>query len=111
MKASALTDSVVEMTTLATHLNEVGLSGTRSHKSYHKYYSKVGSSKSIAASEELTTRQKELSFQKGSKKDSEATGTSFQFDMLAQLANVPTRITLHELLCLSKTKETHYGRC
>jgi len=26
----------------------------------------------------------------------------FCFDILAQLANIPTRITIHELLCLSK---------
>ena len=26
----------------------------------------------------------------------------FRFDILAQLANIPARITIHELLCLSK---------
>lgn len=48
-------------------------------------------------------KQKVLRFKKGSKKDSEAIGAHFQFDVLVQLVNILARITLYELLRLFKT--------
>lgn len=44
-------------------------------------------------------------FPEGSKKDSEATNTPFQFDVLTQLANIPTRITLYELRLSKITRD------
>ena len=39
------------------------------------------------------------------KNPSRGLNTSFHFDILAHLANISDRITLHELLCLSKKNE------
>jgi len=53
-------------------------------------------------------KQKEIRYVKALPKD-KAKGTSapYRFDVLAQLANIPARITLYELLRLSKsTRET-----
>jgi len=36
------------------------------------------------------------------KNPSQGLNTPFRFDILAQLANIPGRITLYKLLCLSK---------
>jgi len=48
-------------------------------------------------------KQKEIRFDESSKKNpSRGLNTLFRFDILAQLANIPARITLHELLCISK---------
>ena len=49
-------------------------------------------------------KQKELRFSKALPKDSaKGSTTPHLFDVLAQLANIPTRITLYELLILSKS--------
>lgn len=47
------------------------------------------------------TTQKELCFQKDARKDDEVMGALFQFDIITLLANIPTCITLYELLQLS----------
>ena len=48
-------------------------------------------------------KQKEVRFNKALKKNrSQGLNTPFHFNKLAQLANIPARITLHELLQLSK---------
>ena len=48
-------------------------------------------------------KQKELRYTKALRKDNaEGSSTSFRFDVLAQLANVPARITLYGLLKISK---------
>ena len=50
-------------------------------------------------------KQKELRFFKALPKDNaEGSTTPYCFDVLAQLANIPARITLYELLRLSKSK-------
>jgi len=53
-------------------------------------------------------KQKEICFDEFLKKNpSQGLNAPFRFDILAQLANIPARITLHELLRLSKkTRET-----
>ena len=49
-------------------------------------------------------KQKELRFSKALSKDNaEGSTTPYRFDLLAQLANIPARITLYELLRLSKS--------
>jgi len=49
-------------------------------------------------------KQKELQFSKALPKDNaEGFSTPYRFDVLAQLANIPARITLYELLRLSKS--------
>ena len=48
-------------------------------------------------------KQKEIHFDESLKKNPyRGLNTPFRFDILAQLANIPTCITLHELLRLSK---------
>ena len=49
-------------------------------------------------------KQKELQFFKTlPKNNAEGSSTPYRFDILAQLANIPARITLYELLRLSKS--------
>jgi len=48
-------------------------------------------------------RQKELRFSKALSKDNAEGSTTYRFDVLTQLANIPARITLYELLRLSKS--------
>jgi len=49
-------------------------------------------------------KQKELRFSKAlPKNNTEGSPTPYRFDVLAQLANIPARITLYELLRLSKS--------
>jgi len=52
-------------------------------------------------------KQKEVRFDKALKKNpSQGFNTLFHFVILAQLANIPAHITLHELLCLfQETRE------
>jgi hypothetical protein len=47
-------------------------------------------------------KPKGLRFSHALKKNSSRLNAPFRFDILAQLANIPARITLHELLRLSK---------
>ena len=48
-------------------------------------------------------KQKEVRFDRVLKRPSgPGLDVPFHFDILAQLANIPTQITIHELLCLSK---------
>jgi len=52
---------------------------------------------------QLLEKQKELHYTKALRKgNAEGSSTFFRFDVLAQLANIPARITLYELLKLSK---------
>lgn len=64
---STLTDLEAEITIIATHPEETGLSCTRSGKNYVKDYSKVGPCKYIEIYRELSAKQKELHLQKNSK--------------------------------------------
>ena len=59
------------------------------------------------STKELVEKQKELRHFKALPKDKpEGLSAPYRFDVLAQLASIPTRITLYELLRLSKsTKE------
>jgi hypothetical protein len=92
--------------------------GTRSGQAYLKQYDQVVGpapqpstsggtlpgqpSKPVAAPLDKA-KAKEVRFDKSLKKDSaQGLDAPYQFDILAQLANIPARITLHELLRLSK---------
>jgi len=56
------------------------------------------------STKQLLENQKELWFTKTLPKDkTEGSSTPYRFDVLAQLANIPARITLYELLRLSKS--------
>ena len=48
-------------------------------------------------------KQKELRYVKTLPKSGAGSSTLFRFDTLAQLANIPSRITFYELLRLSKS--------
>ena len=48
-------------------------------------------------------KQKKLRYAKALQKDDVKLLTPFRFDVLAQIANIPTLITLYELLRLSKS--------
>jgi len=48
-------------------------------------------------------KQKELGYVKALLKNGVGPSTPFRFDILAQLANIPTRITLYDLLKLFKS--------
>ena len=88
--------------------------GTRSGKSYLRQYEKSTdeiqqqtTSAQIPASASIPTKgkekPKEVRFDHVLKKPSgQGLDTPFRFDILAQLANIPARITIHELLRLSK---------
>ena len=56
------------------------------------------------STEQLVEKQKELQFSKALLKDNaEGSITPYSFDVLVQLANIPARIALYELLRLSKS--------
>ena len=107
----SLTDSGEETIVLATELNEPLVAETRSGQSYLKKYDEM-----VASSPKPTTeptkpsvkqpveKKKELRYSKALPKDkTEGTSAPYCFDVLAQLANIPARITLYELLRLSKS--------
>lgn len=93
-------DLEVEMMTLVTYHDEVEPLGTQPGKNYLKDYTKLPKKATKVFAE--SSAKKELYFQKGLKKDDEAASASFHFDVLDKLVNIPTRITLSELLRLSK---------
>ena len=85
-------------------------SKTRSGKQYLKQYSEpmVDSPQAAQETIEQSTRpsvekQKELWYVKALQKGGVGPSTPFLFDVMAQLANIPTRITLYELLRIFKS--------
>jgi len=96
--------------------------GTRSDKQYLRQYDQTPDrtpqpmTSGTTAPVQATTpkdkeKQKEIHFDEFLKKNpSKGLNSPFCFDILAQLANILTRITLHELLRLSKeTREALRG--
>ena len=55
------------------------------------------------SAKEPVEKQKELRFFKALPKNTKGSPTPYRFDVLAQLANIPARIALYELLRLSKS--------
>jgi len=106
----SLTDSEEETIVLAAEPNQL-VAETRSGQSYLKKYDemvatppKPTTESAKPSTKQPVERQKELRFSKAHSKDNaEGSTTPYRFDILAQLANIPARITLYELLRLSKS--------
>ena len=107
----SLTDSEEETIFLIAELNALLVAKTCSGQSNLKKYDEmvVNSPKSTAELTKQSTKQpvekkKAIRYAKALPKDkAEGSSAPYRFDVLAQLANIPTRITLYELLRLSKS--------
>ncbi|ONK80588.1 uncharacterized protein A4U43_C01F19510 [Asparagus officinalis] len=105
---SAVPDEGVETTSLSSSENKqlaftmqpAQISGTHGEKEYLKKYSKTTATLPKQGKEVAEqTQVKELRYSKALRKDApKSSKDSFRFDVLAQLANIPARITLFELL-------------
>ena len=104
---ASLTDSEEEKSAFIAGPEAQPISTTRSGKQYLKDYDKAAANASRTTGEvadQLLKKIKEARFNKSLRQDHvEGPSTPFNFDVLAQLANIPARITLYELLRLSKT--------
>ena len=84
---------------------------TRSGQSYLKKYNEMVASPPKPIPETIkpsakqpVEKQKEIRYTRALPKDkTEGISAPYRFDVLAQLANIPARITLYELLRLSKS--------
>jgi len=100
-----------ETIVLAAELNKPLVVETRWGQSYLKKYDEMVASppkpaaeSAKASAKQLVEKQKEIQFSKAlSKNNVEGSQTPYLFDVLAQLTNIPARITLYELLRLSKS--------
>ena len=107
----SLTDSEEETIVLVVELHKPLVAETRSGQSYLKKYDEMMASppkrtteSAKSSTKQPVERQKELRFSKVLSKDiAEGSTTPYRFDVLAQLANIPARITLYELLRVSKS--------
>jgi len=111
---ASLSDSDREKLALATQPATSQPVGTRSGKQYLRQYNQIpnkapppttlGTAAPVQAPvPKDKEKQKEIRFDEYLKKNSSrGLNAHFRFDILAQLANIPVRITLHELLRLSK---------
>ena len=107
---ASLTSSGDEGSALVADTGPPPISKTRSDKQYLKQYGEPVANSPQQADEatEQSTRpsvekQKELRYVKALLKSGAGPSTLFCFDVLAQLANIPARITLYELLRLFKS--------
>ena len=106
----SLTDSEEETIVLAAEQNAPLVVETRSGQSYLKKYDELvanlpgpTSDPTNPSAKQPVEKQKELRYSKALPKDkAEGTSTPYRFNILAQLVNIPVRITLYELLRLSK---------
>jgi len=99
-----------EESVLAADTGTPFTSKTQSGKQYLKQYdqlvaisSQPGKETTEQSTKQPMDKQKELRYAKALQKDDTGLLTPFRFDILAQLANIPARITLYELLRLSKS--------
>jgi len=107
----SLTDSEEETIVLAVEPNAPLMAETRSGQSYLKKYDEfVANSPGLTleptkpSAKPPAEKQKELRYARALPKDkAEGTSAPYHFDVLAQLDNIPARITLYELLKLSKS--------
>jgi len=105
-----LTDSEEETIVLAAELNAPRLAETCSGQSYLMKYDELvanlpgpTSEPTKPSAKQHVEKQKELRYSKALPKDrSEGTSVPYHFGVLAQLVNILARITLYELLRLSK---------
>jgi len=110
----SLTDSEKDTIILAAESNALLVAGTRSSQSYLKKYDEVvvnppkpTEEPTKQSTKQPVEKQKDFQYAKTLPKDkAEGSSAPYRFNVLAQLANIPVRITLYELLRLSKlTKE------
>ena len=107
----SLTDSEEEIIVLAVELNAPLVAETRSDQSYLKKYDemlinppKPTPEPTKQSTKQPVEKQKEIQYAMALRTDkAEGTSAPYHFDVLAQLANIPARITLYELLRLSKS--------
>ena len=113
---NSLTDSDKEQIVLVAQPVEASPIGTHSGKTYlRKYDQTIFKAQQPSTSKDAVLVQrkaptqpveknkpKDLHFSHDLKKNSSALDAPFRFEVMAQLANIPARITLHELLRLSK---------
>ena len=107
----SLTDSEEETIILTAELNALLVAETRSEQSYLKKYDELVANSPGPTAEptkpsakQPVENPKELRYSKTLPKDkTEGTSAPYRFVVLAQLVNIPPRITLYELLRLSKS--------
>ena len=106
---ASLTSSGDEESTLVADTGIPPASKTRSGKHYLKQYGEPVANSPQPAKEAIEQRtrpsvkkQKDLRYVKTLPKSGARPSTPFCFNVLAQLANIPARITLYKLLRLSK---------
>ena len=107
MNTASLTNSEEERTVFIVGPEIQPISVTRSGKQYLKNYNEAEPSNAKPIEEVVSQppkKAKEPRFSKPLRPNNvEGPSAPFNFDVLAQLANIPARITLYELLRLSKT--------
>jgi len=103
----SLTDSEEETIVLGAKPNTLLAARTRPGQLYLKKYDEMVANPPKPTSEptkQPMEKQKELRYAKALPKDKvEGSSAPYCFDVLAQLANISIRITLYELLRLSKS--------
>ena len=107
----SLTNSEEEIIVLIVELNAPLVVETYSGQSYLKKYNemvtnppKITPELTKQSTKQPVEKQKEIQYAKAFPKDkAEGSSPPYHFDILAQLANIPARITLYELLRLSKS--------
>jgi len=109
---ASLTSSGEEESALAADTNTLSMLKIRSDKQYLKQYGQpvVSSFKPVKkiaeqSTKQLVDKQKELCYAKTLQNDDVRPLTPFCFDVLAQLATIPARIILYELLRLFKSRK------
>ena len=107
---TSLTSSGDEEFAFAADIGTPPTSKTRSGKQYLKQYGEPIINSPQPAEETIkqstkpsVKKQKELQYAKALQKDGMGPSTPFCFDVMAYLANIPTRVTLYEFLRLSKS--------
>jgi len=107
----SLTDSEEETIILAAEPNVLLVAGICSGQSYLKKYDEMMTNPpkptpkpNKQSTKQPVEKQKKLRYSKALPKDKvEGSSAPYHFDVLTQLANIPARITLYELLRLSKS--------
>jgi len=107
----SLTNSEEETIVLAAELNAPLVAETHSDQSYLKKYDemvtnppKITREPTKQSTKQPVEKEKEIRYAKALPKDkAEGSSPPYHFDILAQLANILARITLYELLILSKS--------
>ena len=112
---SSLTDSEEETIVLAVELNKPLVAETHSGQSYLKKYDEMVASPPKPTTESAKPRsnwwrsRKSFDSKALPKDNAEGSTTPYRFDILAQLANIPARITLYALETIKVNKRSSEG--